>query len=276
MRAAQVISVFAALLVAGCGGTDPGRNDNTSGAGGDAGTMAGNGGGAGSMAGSGGDAGSEAGSGGMAGSAGSQAGSGGMPAGEGSFFPLATGNTWTFQVTEAGIVTTKVQTIGDLEPVGGTGPNKDAMAYRAVTEKADGGDMTVSWQIEVDGKNVRYREQSYMASTGDLELEEHWDPYKLRVDDAEEHTIVGATWTETYSETKLPVGMAPSTVMASDTWRVIAVDEEVQVPAGTFDALVIDKTGATSTKRYWFVRGIGKVKETGTQTEELVSYEIVE
>jgi hypothetical protein len=33
--------------------------------------------------------------------------------------------------------------------------------------------------------------------------------------------------------------------------------------------------GGTSTKRYWFVRGVGKVKEqSGAQLEELTSYKV--
>jgi hypothetical protein len=43
------------------------------------------------------------------------------------------------------------------------------------------------------------------------------------------------------------------------------------VPAGTFDAIVLRKVGG-SEKRYWYVRGVGKVKETGGQVEELVSW----
>jgi hypothetical protein len=197
------------------------------------------------------------------------------PSADGSFFPFAVGNRWTFRVTEDGAVTTKTQTIGELEPVGGIGPNKDTMAYRATTAKDDGGDETVSWQAEVDGKIVRYREQSFAASTGELEIEEHWAPYKLRVDSAKARLMTGATWTETYSETKQKKGKAPSIDMASDTWRVVAGVESVTVPAGTFTALVIEKTGGTP-KRYWFVRGIGKVKETGTKTEELESYDVEE
>jgi hypothetical protein len=308
MRVVHVMAMQATVLVAlaACAGNDPSKSDGTSGNGGAGGalagvggTLAGSGGSAGTnssgmagvggtLAGSGGSAGSASGGiGGSAGSAGSTAGSGGSagaaagagagapPSGDGSFFPLATGNTWTFKVTEAGVVTMKKQTIGALEPVGGTGPNKDKMAYKATTEKDDGGDETISWQAEVDGKIVRYREQSFMASTGMLELEEHWAPYKLRVDASEAHLMAGVMWTEMYSETKLPVGMAPATAMASDTWRVIAVAESVTVPAGTFTALVIEKTGGTP-KRYWFARGVGKVKETGTQTEELQSYDVMD
>jgi len=299
MRAAHAISLLTAWMLACCAASDPGSQNTAgsrgfatpsggTGAGGtpagsagmiatsgSGGTMAGTSGSAGATAGMGATGGPTSGSGGSAGSAGGTAGSGELPPGEGSFFPLMTGNSWTFRVTDMGVIAMKTQTIGPLEAVGGTGPHKDKMAYRATTTKDDGGDMTVSWQADVDGKIVRYREQSFMATGGALELEEHWDPYKLRVDSAEAHLMAGAMWTETYTETKLPVGMPPSTATANDVWRVIAVNEAVTVPAGTFDALVIEKTSG-SPKRYWFVRGIGKVKETGTQTEELASYEVME
>jgi hypothetical protein len=306
MRDARGIAVLSAWFVAvgGCANETPDDPENSAGRGGPAGMMAagmsgasaaGTGGtgrsgtgGAGTMGGSGvdGSAGTTGGSGmdgsagtsgeaGAGGAAGSTGGAGALPGGEGSFFPLTTGNSWTFRVTEAGVVTMKTQTIGPLEPVGGTGPNKDTMAYRATTEKDDGGDMTVSWQAEVDGKIVRYREQSFAATGGAVELEEHWDPYKLRVDATEAHLMQGATWTEMYSETKMLMGMPAMTAAGSDAWRVVAVDEPVTVPAGTFDALVIEKMGGTP-KRYWFVRNVGKVKETGTQTEELASYEVME
>lgn len=278
VREARLISVLVASLagLGGCGGDDPGAMQDGGGSGGRAGGGR-DGGGAGSSAGrgDGGTAGSNAGrDGGIAGRAGSES-DGGTP-GEGSLFPLVEGNSWTFRVTEGGSVSMKTQTIGALEPVGGSGPNQDAMAYRATTSKADGSDMTLSWQAEVDDKIVRYREQSFMGASGTLDLEEHWDPFKLRIDMTQEHIVAGATWDETAVETKLPVGMVPSAVTVIDSWRVVAESEEVTVPAGTFDALVLEKTGGTSLKRYWFVRGIGKVKETGTQTEELASYDVGE
>jgi hypothetical protein len=195
-----------------------------------------------------------------------------MP-GDAALFPLATGNTWSFRTTNAGVVSDKTQTVGELEMVGGTGPSSGEMAFHVVTQKDDGTDRTESWQAVVGTLVVRYREQSFSAASGQLALEEHWDPYKLRLDAA--RTMAGASWVEAYSETKLPVGMAPSTATSSDTWTVIAENEAVTVPAGTFDALVVEKAAATSTKRYWFVRGIGKVKEDGdSQLEELESYDV--
>jgi hypothetical protein len=47
------------------------------------------------------------------------------------------------------------------------------------------------------------------------------------------------------------------------------------VPAGTFDAVLLRKvSNASSEKNYWYARGVGKVKETGAQTEELTEYQV--
>jgi hypothetical protein len=35
----------------------------------------------------------------------------------------------------------------------------------------------------------------------------------------------------------------------------------------------LQKVG-NSTKEYWYARGVGKLKETGTQTEELTAYDL--
>ncbi len=195
----------------------------------------------------------------------------------GPLLPWATGNSWTYQVTQAGEISTKVTTLGDEEPVGGSGPNSEALALKVVTTKASGADETVSWQALQGDKVLRYREQSFSASTDELELEEHWDPYKLHVDWSAEHTALDATWLEEYEETKLPVGQTVVTESRHDRWVVIAVGEEVVVPAGTFsDTVVLQKLGGSTTKTYWYARGVGKLKETGDQTEELVEYELEE
>lgn len=212
-------------------------------------------------------------------------GSGGMPpvdagssgsgnsAGEGEpYLPWAEGNQWTYLVTADGDTFTKVTTVEAEETVGGSGPHSEDQANRVRTEK--GADLTLSWQVATEIGVVRYREQSFSAATGDLALEEHWDPHKIHFDETPAHTEDGATWLEEYEETKLPVGAAPVTSTGQDRWTVIAVDEEVTVPAGTFSAIVVEKTNPTSTKTYYYVRGVGKVKEVGTQVEELASYEV--
>jgi hypothetical protein len=191
-----------------------------------------------------------------------------------ALLPWATGNTWTYRITDKDeAVSEKVTTIGEEEEIGGAGPHADEMAFRVETKKG-AMDQTLSWQRAFDGKVVRMREQSFGAKTGLLELEEHWDPYKLHVDGSAEHLKAGATWVEEYQETKSPAKGSPVTATAHDRWTVISVSESVTVPAGTFDAIVLQKAGGSNLKTYWYMPGVGKVKETGGQTEELVSYKV--
>ena len=200
----------------------------------------------------------------------------------GALLPWKPGNSWTYRVTDDEGTTTKVTTISSApEPVG-LGPLKDTMAYRVVTKKSDGVDQTISWQTQVGEMVVRYREQSYAKSTGKLELEEYWQPYKLHIDGSDEHTRAGATWVVHYDETKVDVVNdvpgTPSTEPTDDAWKILNPSTDhvgVTVPADTYaDPVIIQKAGGSSLKTYWYVRGVGKVKETGGQTEELVSFTV--
>lgn len=195
------------------------------------------------------------------------------PPADAPLLPWKEGNTWTYKVTGGGEQTTKVTTVHALEPVGGTGPNATKMAFKVVTKKGEL-DQTISWQA-VEGESVvRYREQSFGAMSGMLELEEHWVPSKLRISWKAEHLVPGASWIDASQETKIPVGGTPVTSETRDVWKVDGVDQTVTVPAGTFTAIVLIKSGGTSQKTYWYVPGVGKVKETGGQTEELVSFQV--
>jgi hypothetical protein len=191
----------------------------------------------------------------------------------GPILPFQQGNTWTYKVTGDGEVSEKVTTIGAAEPVGGTGPHASTMAFKVVTKKGTS-DQTISWQGQEGDRVVRYREQAFHEGTGELEEEEHWDPAKLHIDGSAAHSAQGASWLESYQETKLPVGEAASTETARDRWSVDAIDQLITVPAGTFKAIVFIKAGGSTLKTYWYVPGVGKVKETGGQTEELVRYEV--
>ena len=194
--------------------------------------------------------------------------------GTGDYLPWTKGNTWTYRVTNNGEVSEKITTIEAEEEVGGDGPNKAKRAFKVVTRKGMS-DETVSWQARDGDRVVRYREQSFHAGTGELELEEHWAPYKLHFDGTKEHTEEGATYLESYSETKTYASGKPTEESEErDRWFVDSRSEKVTVPAGTFDAIVVQKAGGGDVKTYWYVRGVGKVKETGGQTEELVEYKV--
>lgn len=214
--------------------------------------------------------------------AGGEAGGGNGPVGpEGPLLPWVLGNKWTYRITKDGVTSVKTTTIGDLEPVGGDGPNAEVMAYHVTTAKgADLQDRTESWQAPAEDdpdRIVRYREQSFGATTGTLELEEYWEPSKLHIDGSAAHTGKEASWLETYEETKLEVGLSPTTHELRERWTVLDDDATVEVPAGTFEhAIHFQKVGGSTTKEYWYLRGVGKLKETGSQTEELTEYELAE
>lgn len=193
--------------------------------------------------------------------------------------PWTPGNRWSYRVTQDGVVTEKTQTVGDAEPVGGIGPHANVTAFRVTTAKGEElRDRTESWQApdpDDPERIVRYRERAFSKSTGELELEEHWDPPKLRIDGSAERTVDGASWLESYSETKLEVGFPPTSHDMRERWTVLDDDATVVVPAGTFEHVIhFQKAGSGATKQYWYARGIGKLKETGGQTEELTGYEL--
>ncbi|HWA71142.1 MAG TPA: hypothetical protein VG937_02340 [Polyangiaceae bacterium] len=217
---------------------------------------------------------------GTGGAGGSQVQTGGSPsAASPALLPWKLGNSWTYRVTASGAVTTKVTTIEAAELVGGSGPNQKLSAFRVVTRKGAGGmDQSVSWQALDGDRVVRYREQSFAAMTGALELEEHWAPSKLHIDSSPAHLVSGSTWLEQYEETKAPSGTPSTTASGSDVWTVVSAKQSVQVPAGTFDAVVLQKTGSGGTgavKTYYYARGVGKVKEVGSsQIEELTNFTV--
>jgi len=190
--------------------------------------------------------------------------------------PWKAGNSWTYRLMDGGdAVAEKVTTIGEEEPVGGSGPNAALLANRVVTTNKNGSDDATSWQAKVGDRVVRYREQLFAESTGRLYREEHWDPSKPRIDNSLEHRVEGASWIDEYWETWVsyePDGTArdPVTSPQAHQWRVEGVGISVTVPAGTFNAIVLRKT--TNDKTYYFVPGVGKVKEVGNYSEELVSY----
>jgi hypothetical protein len=199
------------------------------------------------------------------------------PLPEGPLLPWAVGNSWTYQVTKGTTVSTKTTTIGDLEAVGGDGPNAELMAYHVTTGKGDS-DHTESWQApspDNPERVVRYREQSFSATTGELATDTYWDPEKLHVDGSAERTIKAANWLESYAETKLTVGLTPTSHDVRERWMVLDDDETLTVPFGTFEHTIhFQKIGSSTSKEYWYLRGVGKLKETGSQTEELTDYHL--
>jgi hypothetical protein len=200
------------------------------------------------------------------------------------WLPLSVGSSWDYLVTNSDDYAEepKHAEVEEYGRVGGAGLHREAAAFRLVTTKAENlSDRTVSWQAWEGAKVVRYRELSYHKD-GTLELEEHWSPGKLRIDTSTAHTAPGALWSEAYEETKSTGDGVTNVVQATEWWSVTSRCEVVTVPAGQFAALVLlvatgtTPDAASKHKTYWFSPGIGKIKEQGGQTEELVSYYLAE
>lgn len=189
----------------------------------------------------------------------------------GRYLPLVDGASWTHRITDPtdGTISVKTQIVGPIEDLGGD--KAGIMAYKLTTTKYGG--IVVSWQEDTGDRILRHRE---VDMAGNIQADEIFQPYKLRIDETAAHTAPGASWVETYDEITDPTGPTPPTTTSkSETWTVEAVDEPVTVPAGTFCALRVRKVSmANATKIYWFVRGLGKVKEWGDRDrlEELTEY----
>jgi hypothetical protein len=196
--------------------------------------------------------------------------------GTGRYLPLAVGSTWTWRVTtSAGTTYDKTSTVEALEDVGAA--KAGTTAYRIRT-RGDSGD-TVSWQADTGTSVVRHREQDFRID-GSMKTDAVYVPFKMRVDESAAHLVAGADYVLSFTETatKIADGTTLTTQKGGD-WTVLAVDEQLTVPAGTFTCLHLRKVGtddSTSLKEYWFARGVGKIKETGGQTEELASYSLAQ
>lgn len=195
-------------------------------------------------------------------------------------YPMAIGATWTYRVTDAatGMVRDKSRTIEAFEDIGDR--KAGIMGWRMRVETADG--WSISWQEDLGEEKgiVRHRKQSFDLD-GLMKREEFYEANKIRADESPEHRIAGATWTENYTQMILKPGMPEETSPETRTWYVIGVSETVTVPAGTFDALRVHRTSPAgeTDKTYWFVEGIGPVKEIDTGGEEegeLVSWSVPE
>jgi hypothetical protein len=192
------------------------------------------------------------------------------------YLPLAVGASWVLHETDpqSGDSADKTTTVEAYEDVGPTHPGKKA--FRVRVEKLSG--VSVYWEGIEAGLTVRYRNDDYDLGGALIDRVVN-RPYRLKLDESPERLVAGTAYTQNYTATTTDSG--GTTVKAEmDQWSVVAPSESVTVPAGEFDdALHIRRIGndsGTKQKDYWYVRGVGKVKEDGSnhQVEELMSYTV--
>lgn len=184
-----------------------------------------------------------------------------------SFEPMGPGWSWTYDTTEplndGGVALgSKVVTVEAMEPI----PGKTGVSGWRLHTLVPNSQTQLTWQEERANEIVRHRDDAFLLDGGVIDST-IYTPSKLRIRTVPADLATGATYVENYSETVTQPGMQPATATRMITWRVINGAESVTVPAGTFTAVHVErKRGANPDKEYWFVRGVGKVRELAIGT----------
>ena len=189
------------------------------------------------------------------------------------FEPWSTGAVWSYKLTDpAGVLPAaldKRTTVMAPRDVGGVHAGRQAFLVHVEQMK---GSKDV-YEGPVGDVDVRYQ-TIFVDDQGITTATDVVQPYRLRLDESVARTKAGAQWTETYTETSTPVGGPAKTTTKSEQWLVVSDAEPVTVLAGAYSSLHVRRTSnGGRVQDYWYVRGVGKVKETGGgQEEELMSF----
>jgi hypothetical protein len=194
------------------------------------------------------------------------------PGGSGErFLPWTVGSVWNYKLTDpknpGSPKLNQPTTILRMQDVGGVHAGTQAMVVHHVQYS---GSKDV-YEAAVGDLDVRYQ-TSFFDAQGTPTGTDVDQPYRLKLDESAAHTVTGVQWSTSFTETSS--GAAATT--KNESWSVVASDEPITVIAGSFTALHIRRTSSGgSLQDYWYVRGVGKVKETGGgQDEELMSFTI--
>jgi hypothetical protein len=187
-----------------------------------------------------------------------------------SLWPLTAGSSWTYKITDPmkGIFDKHVEVLG-LQTVPDT--TLTATEVRSVQPLLE----ERSWQLQLQsGVVVRLREEDLKG--GEVARVTTWSPATVKSLGVAQPE--GWSYSSSIRET---VRQDNGTVQEKDqtyVWHVVAVNETVVVPAGTFTHVIKvqrdrpDKDGKE--RYYWLVPGVGKIKEDGERLEELSAYDV--
>jgi hypothetical protein len=184
------------------------------------------------------------------------------------YLPDEVGGNWTYRVTDpsAGARSTKFQRLEatDAHPEYGD-------VVLQITEKDNG--RTESLLGRDGDRLIRFEQKDYDLA-GALERTTIYDPGFLRLDESPEHLETGVTFTEQYTATEIePTGT--TMVARTEQWEVLGVDVACSSPMGEFSCLHVRRqrvAGGAADKQFYFARGVGKVRETGSDAiEELTA-----
>jgi hypothetical protein len=195
-----------------------------------------------------------------------------------SRFPLVDGASWTYRHTSL----TK-EPWNEVAKLSKTTYEGKAAFILEDEEDAEGAQTRSTHVVHGTGVFRAFRE---VRVNGDLALQVTYDPAFLRFDEA--WTKVGQSetldddWTQMCIMTSVASKCAPGAVETGKTthkYTVVDTHAEVEVPAGKFDAIEIERFNPdeSETRRFWFAPGVGKVREEDTESgavEELAEYHV--
>jgi hypothetical protein len=191
---------------------------------------------------------------------------------EGSLYPLVDGAEWVYVVK-----TTSGQILGmDVTALSET--TWEGMQAFALTDEPNAnGISSVSTLIRDAVFRVHREEMDQTGTTAILD----YTPGFMRASDA--WTTVGFMEEILYDRTEYDAnGQNPVVEARGHTYEVLAINEEVTVPAGTFDCVKVERVRTVGTESgalavFWYAPGVGKVREerpVEMEIEELVSVSI--
>src|SRR5262245_42416324 len=147
------------------------------------------------------------------------------------YLPYQAGFTWTYAITDlsSGEQAVKEQRID---------PEIDSDFGRVlvqVTGKIDG--MTVSLVRRENDRVLRFQQED-QDKAGNVQKQSIYGPAEIRIDESADHTMEGASWDESYTETITDAAGGPPVVIATvDHWEVLGVDVACESPLGSFECI---------------------------------------
>jgi hypothetical protein len=193
---------------------------------------------------------------------------------EDSLYPLADGAQWTYVVKTTG---------GQILGMDVTQSNEFIWEGKQAWELVDEPDNEGEWNSSVLGRDgdlvmrVHRKEMDNFGTTAIID----YDPGFVRVDDA--WTMVGPPQEFLYERTAYDgEGLNPVVEARGHTFQVLALDEQVTVPAGTFDCVKVERKRTLGAEAgelvwFWYAPGVGKIREERPiemEVEELMSVSI--
>jgi hypothetical protein len=194
--------------------------------------------------------------------------------GDDSICPVVDGAQWSYVVKS-----TSGQVL-DMDNSSLMETTWDGMqAWNLVDEPNANGNSSTSVLVKngTEVFRVHREETDQVGTTAILD----YDPGFLRC--SEDWTTVGMMEELLYDRTEYDAnGQNPIVEARGHTFEVLAIDEQVTVPAGTFDCVKIERVRTVGAEAgalawFWFAPGVGKVREerpVEMEIEELVSVSI--